>query len=336
MPFLGINLSRALGDTQLQRNVRVNQFQGRRRRTVRQDTNTNCLYSTGVLKNSTILGFLTKSPKTAIFINQALFFLLCDKVFLSARDKNITALYSLLFYSVGAYLISYGKELVDQGCFTVQVNVSEHSNVRHLALSATKLVLDIVKFVTFTVTVIFILLVFGVPGHRQFDPSWLYILTTVTYYALTDPWVADNGDKLIARLKLDVLDSLESLWTPVILRVTCSFLSAILVTLAWFGMQPSSFLLIMAAVYVNVYLCLQETTICWKTLIRENSSLDRYRYATSEEIAGKKDDVCSVCLTPMTWKTRVTSCGHLFHSDCLRLCLKMNYSQCPICKKLLL
>lgn len=40
-----------------------------------------------------------------------MFFLLCDKAF-CPRDKALTGLYSLMFYNVAAYLISYGKHLV--------------------------------------------------------------------------------------------------------------------------------------------------------------------------------------------------------------------------------
>lgn len=94
------------------------------------------LYSSPVLSTSP-LGRLFSSPGMAIFINQATFFLLCDKIF-SPRGR-LTGLYSLLFYNVAGYLISYGKELLEsRKGYSPFVEVSEQSHVRHLAMSATK------------------------------------------------------------------------------------------------------------------------------------------------------------------------------------------------------
>lgn len=117
----------------------------RRGRTTSRGTRTgvrdsrNSLYSKSTLNNCS-LGRLVSSPGMAIFINQAMFFLLCDKVF--CPRERLTGLYSLLFYNVTAYLISYGKEIVDaRNGYSPYVCVSEHSNVRHLAMSATKVLL---------------------------------------------------------------------------------------------------------------------------------------------------------------------------------------------------
>lgn len=94
------------------------------------------LYASPVVASSP-LGRLFSSPGMAIFINQASFFLLCDKIF-SPRGR-LTGLYSLLFYNVAGYLISYGKEIMDsRKGYSPFVKVSEQSNVRHLAMSATK------------------------------------------------------------------------------------------------------------------------------------------------------------------------------------------------------
>lgn len=73
----------------------------------------------------------------------------------------------------------------------------------------------------------------------------------------------------------------------------------------------------------------------WKALLAEKSNLDKYRHATAEELEQVEDDVCAVCLLPMNWKARITPCHHLFHSDCLRKCLKQNFQICPICKQTL-
>lgn len=95
------------------------------------------LYSSSSLLRSCSFGLLVSSPAMAIMINQAMFFLLCDKIF--CPRQKLTGLYSLLFYNVAAYLISYGKEIIDaRKGYTPYVVVSEHSNIRHLAMSATK------------------------------------------------------------------------------------------------------------------------------------------------------------------------------------------------------
>ena len=94
------------------------------------------LYSSRDLINSP-LGVLAASPGMAIFINQAMFFLLCDKIF--CPRQRLTGLYSLLFYNVASYLISYGKDIIEtRKKYTPYVEVSEQSHVRHLAMSATK------------------------------------------------------------------------------------------------------------------------------------------------------------------------------------------------------
>ena len=57
------------------------QRNSRRRRPRDQDRKPpNCLYSTGILAKSWFIAPFTHSPTMAIFINQAMFFLLCDKV----------------------------------------------------------------------------------------------------------------------------------------------------------------------------------------------------------------------------------------------------------------
>lgn len=45
---------------------------------------------------------------------------------------------------------------------------------------------------------------------------------------------------------------------------------------------------------------------------------------------GRLGSECPVCLESM-WVSRITPCGHIFHSHCLRKCLKVNQS-CPCCR----
>lgn len=55
------------------------------------------------------------------------------------------------------------------------------------------------------------------------------------------------------------------------------------------------------------------------------------RYATQEEIS-EWDDLCAICLDPMTKQVKITPCHHIFHGECLRQCLKYS-DNCAICKK---
>ncbi|RWS12434.1 E3 ubiquitin-protein ligase HRD1-like protein [Dinothrombium tinctorium] len=293
------------------------------------------LYSRSISTSSTdssSSSLLCASPGMAIFFNQAMFFLLCDKWF--CPRQKLTGLYSLLFYNVASYLISYAKELImDSKRYSLVVRISEHSNIKHLAMTATKVVLDLTKFVTFAITCVFILLVFGVPGQNHFSPTWCHIAITFLYYILTDPWTHENAAIALSWLELECLENLEVLWTPVLIRLLASLLSGVFISLVWFFSSPSSIILLIASAYINVYLCLQEMDIYWKVLMEERSYLNKYRYATNSELTSKCDDVCAVCLLPMRWKARVTPCQHMFHSDCLRRCLKQNLRLCPICKQ---
>lgn len=101
----------------------------------------------------------------------------------------------------------------------------------------------------------------------------------------------------------------------------------------WFISSPSSLILILTSAYVNVYLCLKEMDEYWKTLVQEQSDLSKYRPATAEQLQDREDDVCAVCLLPMSGRARVTPCNHIFHLTCLRNCLKQNFHTCPICKQ---
>lgn len=85
--------------------------------------------------------------------------------------------------------------------------------------------MDITKFVTFAITCIFILLVFGVPGHNQFSPTWCYIAITVAYYILTEPWTHENATKWLAWFQVEFFENLEVLWAPVLIRLFSSFIS---------------------------------------------------------------------------------------------------------------
>lgn len=261
--------------------------------------------------------------------------MMCDKVLLCAIggqdciEKRYTGLYSLMFYNVIAYCVSYIKELVEKEDWSVTVNITQHSNIKHVAMSATKIVLEWTKAITFIITLTFMLLVFGLEqGLEHYQPTALYTFVTWTYYMCTEKVFVELFLPMLLFMKLECLEALEALYAPVILRYYTTFLAAILtIFLTFFGQGMFTFL----AFYLTVYLRIKDMVLnALKKLRMEQSVLAQFRYATDEEISNW-DDVCAVCLSPME-RARVTPCQHLFHANCLRQCLTASYN-CPICKR---
>ena len=253
--------------------------------------------------------------------------MLCDRVLVP--DQRVTCLYSLMFYNVIAYCVSYIKELIEKEDWSPYVTMAEHSNIKHLAMSATKIVLEWTKAVTFIITVVFMLLVFGLEqGLEHYHPTSLYTVVTWIYYMATEKVFVDLFPSLLLLLQLNILESLELLWAPVILRTFTISISLLLaIPLFIYGQYRFVF----TVVYLNIYLRTKEMYLnSWKVLNNERAVLNQYRYATKEELA-TFDDVCAVCLSPMKL-ARITPCHHMFHGDCLRQCLKAS-DNCPICKR---
>nr|XP_023022023.1 uncharacterized protein LOC111510351 [Leptinotarsa decemlineata] len=266
---------------------------------------------------------------------QLVFFMICDRVLLCSfggthcPQKKITGLYSLMFYNVIAYCTSYIKELVEKEDWSVTVRMTQHSNIKHVAMSATKIVLEWTKAVTFIITVTFMLLVFGLEqGLEHYQPTALYTFITWTYYMCTEKVFVDLFLPFLLWLRLKSLEALEPLYAPVFLKSYTIGLAVILVTLLSFHGQPRFTSL---SFYLTVYLRLKDMILnSLRQLRDEKRVLEQFRYATDQEIENC-DDVCAVCLSSME-TARVTPCQHLFHASCLRQCLH-NSSICPICKR---
>lgn len=260
-------------------------------------------------------------------VNQLIFFMLCNCVFVPTQ--RVTSLYSLMFYNVLAYCVSYIKELIEKEDWSPWVRMTEHSNLKHLAMSATKIVLEWTKAVTFIVTVVFMLLVFGLEqGLEHYRPTTIYTLFTWTYYAVTEKVFVELLLAFVTYLQLPVLENLESLWVPVAIRTFTASISFIFLLPLFFFQQ---YYIALISLYLNVYLRYKEMKLnCLHDLNIERAVLTQYRYATKQELI-EFDDVCAVCLCQMHL-ARITPCHHIFHGECLRQCLKTS-NQCPICKR---
>lgn len=159
-------------------------------------------------------------------MNQIMFFMLCDRLF--CPRQKLTGLYSLLFYNVISYMISYAKEALSLTRYSPLVLITNQSNLSHLAMTATKVVLDLTRAITFVITGIFLLLLFGIPSQTHFSPTYGYILVTLLYYCLTEKVSKDEFvANLLTYFQFDVFESLENLWTPVLIRLMTSFSSGL-------------------------------------------------------------------------------------------------------------
>lgn len=255
--------------------------------------------------------------------------LLCDFGGTNCAEKRFTGLYTLMFYNVIAYCVSYIKELAQKEDWSPFVNMTQHSNIKHVAMSCTKIVLEWTKAITFIITVTFMLLVFGLEqGLQHYHPTTFYTITTWTYYMCTEKVFFELFPVLLVHLKFSSLEALENLYAPVILRLYTIFLSA-LFSLVLFCYGQFQFVAI--AIYVTLYMKGKDLYLNFLTpLQREQALLNRFRKASPEEIENC-DDVCAVCLSAMD-RARMTPCQHLFHAECLRQCLNTSQN-CPICKR---
>lgn len=254
--------------------------------------------------------------------------MLADRIFI--LEPKMTCFYTLMFYNVITYCISYIKELIEKEDWSPYVTLTERSKIKHLAMSATKIVFEWTKAVTFIVTLTFMLLVFGLEqGLEHYKPSTTYTMITWIYYLATEKIFAEMFPSILKFLHLEMFENLEELYAPVILKSFTISASAFLILILLVRIASWKFLFI--AIYLNIYLRLKDLLrISGPALKLECEILNRYRKATPEEIK-QFDDVCAVCLCDM-FKARITPCCHLFHADCLRQCLKTG-NICPICKR---
>lgn len=161
-----------------------------------------------------------------------------------------------------------------------------------------------------------------------YRPSTVYTVITWIYYTTTEKIFVETFPSILKLLRLDMFESLEELYAPVILG-SFTVVTSIIFILILVPKISWSFLLV--ATYVNIYLKTKDLVQRSGTALNhERGILNRYRKATLREIQ-RFDDVCAVCLCNMT-KARVTPCSHLFHADCLRQCLK-TIDACPTCKR---
>ncbi|KAB7507867.1 RING finger protein [Armadillidium nasatum] len=236
-----------------------------------------------------------------------------------------------IYLDMKNFSVLINQELIEREDWSMYVHVARGSNVRHLAMSATKIVLEWTKAITFIITVVFILLVFGLEkGLKNYSPGVPYLVVTGVYYILSEKVFVDLICKIVDMMKFECFESMESLYLPLILKgiqIILSFIFTIICFLL--GHIRITFLSCFTNLRVR-YMELDNNH--WQPLVCELVRLMQFRSANKEEIM-ELDDVCAICLQPMK-TARITPCRHFFHADCLRRCLKQATNQsCPICKQ---
>ncbi|XP_071525810.1 uncharacterized protein [Panulirus ornatus] len=275
------------------------------------------------------LGFETlymKMKNLSILVNQLVFFSMCERLLLT--NQRLSSLYTLMFFNVVAYCVAYVKELVEREDWSMYVNIARTSNVRHLALSTTKIVLEWTKAITFIITVVFILLVFGLEkGLKNYSPTTSYLVITALYFISTEKVFMDMFAAWLDNRKFDYFESMETFYCPALLLASHILLSSIITFLCIF---TGNMRLVMLSTFTNIRIKYRELRDGYlQPLKNELELLSDYRVATRSEV-DDHDDVCAICLTPMSC-ARITPCQHFFHADCLRRCLKES-NKCPICQ----
>lgn len=276
---------------------------------------------------------LLSLPNLFCLLCQLSFFSLCDHLLLN--EHKISSLYTLIFYNVITYCLSYVTELIHKD-WNMYVTVSETSNLKHLSLTVTKVVLEWAKAITFLITVVFLLLVFTLEqALTKYFPTKLYLTVTFLHYASSEKFFVTHFPKVLAWLDLDSLDGLEDYYSPVILKLFAITLSTLVASAS---LLTGHYAAIPLSIYLNSYLNTRYTQTHLRPPLREQISLlQPYRSASRQELK-EWNDICPICLTGMTQpRARVTPCFHLFHGECLRKYLKAKVwsSVCPMCKKLL-
>ncbi|XP_026314970.1 uncharacterized protein LOC113226532 isoform X2 [Hyposmocoma kahamanoa] len=258
-------------------------------------------------------------------ISQLLMFTACDRLFVA--QGKLTSLYSLMFYNVITYSVNYVREICTKEDWSPYVNVTRHSRVKHLAMSATKIVLEWTKAVTFIVTITFILLTLGLEqGLEHFRPTFLYVAITGIYYLLTEKTFLELWPLALSAMKLEKLEGMEPLYCGLWARgITLGLAIPLVPALAWCERWRLAVFLFYICVYIHGRYRFGEALMKFN---EARDSLSKFRRATPEELS-TLEDVCAVCLGTMK-SARVTPCAHYFHADCLRRCLAAT-DRCPIC-----
>ncbi|XP_018328944.1 ERAD-associated E3 ubiquitin-protein ligase HRD1-like [Agrilus planipennis] len=255
------------------------------------------------------------------FICQLFFFSLCDMVMLRPYVKElmpakaITGPTTLLFYTVFTYFVSKVRDIVTN-------NFSIHSSYSRLDLVrwVFKILLEWAK----AIVIVICLKEQGI----VYKPKTLYTIVTFIYYICTEKLFLELIPEIVRYFNFDIFDSMEHLYVPIVMYIYSIFVGFVVISLmltkrlSWYTLFGTYFIL---------YMRLKDLLYNYVTvLLLEIETFQSFKIATNKEIQ-EWDDICAVCLNRMS-RARITPCNHLFHPQCLRMCLQNSF-KCPLCKK---
>lgn len=269
-----------------------------------------------------------KSEKLFTLISQIVFFNAAESALLGAGQRA-TSLFTLMLFNGFAYSFSYLHHLITSSNWRQLETVSSTSEIPHLAMSATKLTLEWTKFIVFFMTVVTTCLAGTLGASMQgFSPSPIYLLLTGAYFIVLEEKVAAYMPRLLTSASIPIMEGEEAVWSPIILKGCCLFLSSILIMICTYcNKYKAAFTTFLICFYLKI----RDLQINgYEKLRRLEAYVARFPKVTTEELA-LHDDVCSICLADMR-RARRTFCGHIFHPVCLARALKTGNS-CPVCKQ---
>ncbi|KAJ8924052.1 hypothetical protein NQ315_006829 [Exocentrus adspersus] len=268
--------------------------------------------------------FFIRLQNVYAFVCQVCFFILWYQVIeedvveeLRGDKTVITALTTILFYSVFGYFVTRIKEICQNGrARSVQTTPSMRSCLKWLC----KIILEWAK----AVVIVLCLREQGI----HYEPTLLYSIVTFIYYLCTEKVFLEIFPSLIELLNVESMENLEHLYIPLVLNILtiATGTSLVMYTLI---MKFSNFVLL--STYFLIYLRVKDAYYnYWCLIIAERETYSSFRTATEKEIQDWAD-ICAVCLNNMS-RARITPCNHLFHPYCLKQCLKTSF-YCPLCKR---
>ncbi|XP_069695640.1 uncharacterized protein [Periplaneta americana] len=164
--------------------------------------------------------------------------------------------------------------------------------------------------------------------------NWSYTVLTAAYLLLIkfagvpgeDSWPVAT----IRSWKFSVLGGVEEFWVPILTRIFSALLSTLL-TLAALP-NRAAWQLCMWVWYSNVYVFLLHT-FEWYWPPMGNQLEHRRQYPTVDRQGRDWSGPCSICLEHIQPCTATaTTCGHIFHGECLKRSLTVNCKICPLCR----
>lgn len=249
-----------------------------------------------------------------------MFFGMCDIIFSSQHGPKIYAQgpNSLLIYYIITYFVKRIIDMVNNRSTTDRESASHKATFKSLFMCVIKIILEWAKAVI-------AILCLKEQGLKP-NSSIIYTLVTSTYFLASEPTYSQMFPAILKNFNCQQLEGLEDLYAPVILNGFCICITLILLPFSIYY----KFAFVGISFYHNVFL--KYTYVkheLWEPFKEAKCIMSNFPVADKLDLE-KWNDICAICLNSMTHARR-TSCGHIFHAQCLRSCLKVS-TKCPLCK----